>query len=199
MSDRLQILLSEIQVLEAAVEEELHRAQKKAAFQIRAGKIFFAKDILKFHRSFRQGVIRYLLNSNFLFVLTSPVIYSMVIPALAVDVFCVVYQAICFPVYQIPKVRRRDYIRFDRHKLAYLNGVEKLNCDFCAYFNGSIAFAREIASRTEQYWCPVRHAMAIKGAHKRYDKFAEFGDAEVYRAKLNQLRKELQSEKSEQI
>lgn len=194
MSERLQSLLGEIQNLEKSVEDELHRVQKKAAFQMRAGKVVFAKDILKFHRSFREGIIRYIFKSNFLFVMTSPVIYSMLIPAFVVDIFCVVYQAICFPVYEIPKVKRSDYIRFDRHKLAYLNGVEKVNCNFCAYFNGTIAFAREVAARTEQYWCPVRHAIAVKGAHKRYSKFVEFGDAETYRKKLEQLRKELQTE-----
>ena len=55
------------------------------------------------------------------------------------------YQAICFPVYKIPKVRRRDYLVFDRHHLAYLNIIEKINCAYCSYANGAIAFMREVA------------------------------------------------------
>ena len=42
-----------------------------------------------------------------------------------------VYQGVCFPIYGIPKVRRRDYILLDRRHLAYLNWVEKLNCEYC--------------------------------------------------------------------
>lgn len=195
MSDKLQRLLKEIHSLEKAVEEELHRAQKKVTFNVREGRIFFPKELLKLHRSLRKGIIKYLYESNFLFILSAPVIYAMIVPALVLDCFCRVYQAICFPIYRIPKVNREDYIRLDRHKLAYLNGIEKLNCDFCAYFNGSISFAREIASRTEQYWCPIRHALAIKGVHSRYNRFIEYGDADSFRAKLEQLRRELQEEK----
>lgn len=196
MPDKLEGLLRDIHTLEAAVEEELHRVQKKVSYNIHQGRISFPQEILKLHRSLRKGILRYLYESNFLFVLSAPVIYAMIIPAAVLDLFCRVYQAICFPIYCIPKVNRADYIRLDRHKLAYLNGIERLNCDFCAYFNGSLAYAREIASRTEQYWCPIRHALGIKGAHSRYARFVEYGNAETYHAKLEQLRKQLQEEKS---
>lgn len=196
MPSKLLSLLKEIQKLEKEVEADLHRVQESVAFSVKEGKISFSKDILKFHRSFRKGLIKYLVESNFLFVLSAPVIYSMVIPVFILECFCRFYQAVCFPVYRIPKVNPKDYIRLDRHKLAYLNGIEKLNCDFCAYFNGAIAFAREIGSRTEQYWCPIRHALAVKGSHSRYNRFAEYGNAESYRAELNRLRTELLEEKN---
>jgi hypothetical protein len=32
-----------------------------------------------------------------------------------------IYQSVCFPIYRIRKVRRRDYLIFDRGRLAYLN------------------------------------------------------------------------------
>ena len=68
-------------------------------------------------------------------------------------------QAICFRSYRIPRVRRMDYIRLDRSQLAYLNWVETLNCLYCGYANGVAAYVREIAGRTEQYWCPIKHAL----------------------------------------
>ena len=91
-------------------------------------------------------------------VLTAPVIYSLIVPIVLVDLWVMAYQAICFPIYKIPKVRRRDYLVFDRHHLAYLNTIEKINCAYCSYCNGAIAFVREVASRTEVYWCPIKHA-----------------------------------------
>jgi hypothetical protein len=54
-----------------------------------------------------------------------------------------------------------------------------------------IAFAREVASRTEQYWCPIKHALRIRDPHQRYYEFLEYGDAEGYRAKLAAYRKRL--------
>jgi hypothetical protein len=42
------------------------------------------------------------------------------------------------------RVERRDYIAFDRGRLAYLNWAEALNCAYCAYANGVIVYVREI-------------------------------------------------------
>lgn len=51
---------------------------------------------------------------DLLAIVTSPVIYPRWIPFLLMDLFVTVYQAICFPVYRIPRVRRSDYLVFDR-------------------------------------------------------------------------------------
>ena len=112
----------------------------------------------------------------------------MIVPLVLLDLFVTVYQAVCFPVYGIPKVRRRDYLVFDRHHLAYLNALEKLNCAYCAYANGLIAYVRVIASRTEEYWCPIKHARRLIGAHAYYATFEDYGDAEGYRRRLEELR-----------
>ena len=88
-------------------------------------------------------------------------------------------------------MRRADYIMIDRHNLAYLNAVQKLNCLYCGYANGLIALAREVASRTEQYWCPIKHAIRVRGAHARYRNFTEFGDARAFAERLESLRAEL--------
>jgi hypothetical protein len=58
-----------------------------------------------------------------------------------------------------------------------------------------IAYVREIASRTEQYRCPIKHALKMSGAHRRYYEFLEFGDAEGYRARLKEFRERLLAEK----
>lgn len=112
-------------------------------------------------------------NSDFFLILTAPVIYSMIIPAVILDFFTYLYQSICFPVYGIDKVNRSHYVAFDRHKLSYLTSIQKINC---SYFNGLIAYVREVASRTEQYWCPIKHSIKKKGLHKRHSNFYDYGD-----------------------
>jgi hypothetical protein len=52
-------------------------------------------------------------------------------------------------------------------------------------------FAREVLARTEQYWCPIKHARRIKSPRTRYRKFSDYGDARHYRGKLDELRREL--------
>jgi hypothetical protein len=136
----------------------------------------------------------YIWNANLLVIVTAPAIYAMIVPLLLLDLFVTVYQAVCFPVYRIPKVRRADYFVFDRHHLAYLNVLEKLNCAYCSYANCLIAYVREIAARTEQYWCPIKHARRVIGSHARYASFDDFGDAESYQARLVELREKLSKE-----
>ena len=96
-------------------------------------------------------------------------------------------------IYAIDRVRRADYIVFDRQHLAYLNLIEAANCLFCAYGKGVVAYVRKVSSRTEQYWCPIKHALRIPDPHQRYYEFLEYGDADGYRTRLAAFRDRLRS------
>ena len=97
----------------------------------------------------------------------------------------------CFRLYRLPPVRRADYVVIDRHHLHYLNIMQKLNCVYCGYVNGLIAWARELASVTEQYWCPIKHARKVRGSHARYAQFLDYGNAEAVDVRVVDLREEL--------
>jgi hypothetical protein len=58
-----------------------------------------------------------------------------------------------------------------------------------------IAYISEIVARTEQYFCPIKHARKVLGAHSRYSRFIEYGDAENYQERLEQYRRSLNEEK----
>jgi hypothetical protein len=122
-------------------------------------------------------------------ILTTPFIWLCLIPIALLDAIGSLYQAICFPVYGIPKVPRRGYLHFDRHRLQYLSPIDKLNCEYCAYANGSLAWFGEVAARTEQYWCPIRHAKALKAAHSRYHRFLPYDDAAAFLARFPTVRR----------
>jgi hypothetical protein len=134
-------------------------------------------------RALRLGVARYLGHYGPLIVLTAPVIYATFIPLLLLDFSLSLYQRLCFPIYGIGIVRRRDFVVIDRYKLAYLNAIEKLNCLFCDYAIGVLAYASEIGSRTEEFWCPIKHARAPLSEHLRACEFAGHHDAAAYRLK----------------
>ncbi len=91
----------------------------------------------------------------------------------------------------IERVRRGDYMAFDRRHLDYLNIIEKFNCTYCSYANGLASYVKEIIARTEQYWCPIRHARRLLETHSRYGQFVDYGDAEAWRQELKQLREAL--------
>lgn len=115
-------------------------------------------------------------------------IYGLIIPVVIVDLFVSLYQAVCFPVYEIPKVKRKDYLALDRKKLSYLTLTQKLNCLYCDYANGVFAYASEIAGRTEWYWCPIKHPHNAQRAHRHYDKFIAYGDGEHFAKKHKEKR-----------
>jgi len=183
-------LIVQIKKLEKELREELHAKQEEFFYQIDRNRVRFEKEARKQHRKLKKKLHRFLLESPLLHYLTAPVIWSVLLPAIILDGFITVYQFICFPVYKIPKVKRGHYIVIDRHSLSYLNIIEKVNCVYCAYFNGLLAYIQEIAARTEQYWCPIKHARRIGYTHSRYKYFFDYGDGENYRQKLEEVRRQ---------
>lgn len=140
------------------------------------------------HRRDRTGLWRYVFSGDLATLTTAPIVYSLIVPFMMLDLWVSLFQSICFRAWNVARVRRRDYFAIDRHKLAYLNAIEKINCLFCSYANGLIAYVREIAARTEAYWCPIRHARSVRGTHERYLAFAAYGNPRAYREQLAALR-----------
>jgi len=190
MTRQIDELIEAIRTLEEELQEEFRRKREEFRFTIEERRVRFAEELILQHRRLKVGLLRYLREARLPFVLTAPVIYAGIVPLLFLDLFISLYQAICFPVYGIPKARRGDYLVFDREDLPYLNALEKINCAYCSYANGLAAWFREVAARTEQYWCPIKHARRIRDAHSRYPRFFEYGDAESYRKGLERLQKE---------
>jgi hypothetical protein len=173
---------------EAELERAIKGRQRRWQHRAHRGRIWFDRELREAHRRLRQGIPAYVFEGNTLSLLTAPLIYSLLLPLLTLDVWVTLYQSICFPIYGVARVPRRRYFPIDRHKLAYLNGIEKVHCTFCTYANGLIAYVQEVAARTEQYWCPIKHARTIPAAHSRYHLFFDYGDAERYRRDLVPLR-----------
>lgn len=191
MTPQIAVLIEKIHALEIELDAELAKRRAELRIGLEHGRIAFEEELLRRHRQLRQKLLPYLFGAHPLVMLSSPVIYAGIVPFLLLDLFVSLYQAVCFPIYGIAKIKRADYLVFDRHHLAYLNALEKLNCAYCSYANGIIAFTREIAARTEQYWCPIKHARRVIGTHARYASFDDYGDAEGYQDRLAKLRKAL--------
>ncbi len=191
MNPKISELLDRIQQMELEIELEMKRKRAELQADFEETRVRFEREVLEQQRRFKTGVISYLLTANWLSVLTAPVIYALVLPMLLLDVSITVYQQICFRAYGIPRVKRGDYFVYDRAHLAYLNLIEKIICAYCSYGKGLMAYGREVVARTEQYWCPIKHARKIMAAHPYYTGFVDFGDAQSYRDELENLRAEL--------
>ena len=191
MNQKISELLDRIRQAEDEIEQEIKRRRAELHADFDNRRAHFEHEVLEQQRRFKIGILKYLVESKIRNMVTAPIIYSMFMPLIMVDLFISVYQYICFPLYGIPCVRREDFLVFDRTHLAYLNLIEKINCAYCSYGNGMIAYTKEILGRTEQYWCPIKHARRVLQAHPYYNGFVDYGDAEAYRRELILLRDKL--------
>ena len=188
MNDRIRNIIAQITALEDDLRTALQEQQTSMFFQIKGKRVEFEQSMKQAHRRLKTGFFHWLVTNRPQNLITGPIIYGMIIPLLIIDLFVSFYQAACFPIYKIAKVKRADYIVLDRQHLEYLNFIEKFHCTYCAYGAGLIAYMCEIVSRTEQYFCPIKHARKILGTHARYASFLDYGEAADYEAKLEEFR-----------
>jgi len=194
-------ILERLHLIQQELEQEfdhlLDEKRKQFQYSIRRGRVVFARNARNWQRQYRISLWPFLSKAPFSVILSSPIIYGMLIPLSLLDLSISLYQHICFRIYDIPLVRRADYLIIDRQHLDYLNIIQKFNCIYCGYGNGVIEYAREVLARTEQYWCPIKHAQHTLSQHKRTQKFFDYGDANSWNQKLVELRKDLTTERSQ--
>jgi len=178
MKSRITEILKEIDSKKKELYAEYEKLRKKYGFSLEKGKIIFTEKARKYQSRFRIPLRRYAIPKNFRHILSAPFIYGMVVPAVFLDAALFIYQHTAIRLYGIPLVKRSDYIVYDRKHLAYLNGIQKINCLYCSYVNGLFSYAVEIAGRTEKYWCPIKAARRKRGGHDWEQYFADYGDPE---------------------
>jgi hypothetical protein len=194
MNNKVRQILDQITALEDELQAMMGEQEIKFHYQIHGKRVVFEQAIREAHKHVKLGVFRWFLTVRPQNYLTMPIIYSMIFPLALLDICISFYQAVCFPIYRIRKVRRSDYIVIDHQHLSYLNFIEKFHCMYCSYGNGLLGYAQEITARTEQYFCPIKHAHKILNSHSRYDRFLDYGAEAKFHEKLEEFRDELAKE-----
>ena len=194
MNPRVNELLENMAKLEDEFHAELRARERdfQARFVNTMAEIRAASDDLQARvQSAAEEVAQHSLWRH---ILSIPFIYVMIVPLVIMDFMLTIYQQICFRLYRIPTVSRSAHFVIDRQLLASLNLVDKFNCMYCGYGNGVFSYGREVISRTEQYWCPIKHAQKILDESARYQQFLDYGDTEDYHDKLETYREDLRDE-----
>lgn len=195
MNEQIKKIVDTIHDLEEELRQILEEQQTEFSYKIAGKRVEFEKSIREAHKKLKTSWFYWFITVSPKHLLSAPFIYGLIIPLVIFDISVSLYQSVSFRLYGIARVKRSDHFIFDHRHLAYLNIFEKVNCLYCSYANGVINFAREIASRTEQYWCPIKHAHKILDAHHRYIDFIDYGNAEDYQKNVLDIRKKLQDEK----
>jgi hypothetical protein len=188
MNNNIAKILAQMAALEDDLRIAVNEQESKIFFVIKGKRVQFESSAKAAHRKLKKNFFRWLVTNRPQNLITGPIIYSMVFPLILFDLCISFYQFTCFPIYGINKVKRSNYIVFDRHQLEYLNFIEKLHCTYCEYGNGLMGYVTEVLARTEEYFCPIKHAHKILGTHGHYNRFLAYGDAADYEAKLEEYR-----------
>jgi len=193
IEDEIDDLVRRLVLLEDEIEKKLEAQRAEFRYRLEKRRAVFEEGVLRQHRLIKTGLLTFLRTSPLATLIVAPAVYVLILPLALLDLGVYVFQLVCFTAWGMERIKRSDYVIVDRHRLAYLNGIQKLNCAYCGYANGVIAYAREAASRSEQYWCPIKHALRVRAPHQRYRRFVDYGDAEGFRSRLEELRKEVRT------
>jgi hypothetical protein len=186
MKSTINDILERIESLNNDLREEYGRLSEKYGFSLSEKRVIFIDEIRKRNKSMKLPKWRFPLSMmNIRQIIAIPFILGMIVPAIFLDICITIYHAVAFPLYGIPRVKRYEYIIFDRRFLDYLNIIQKVQCLYCSYVNGLFAYAVEIAARTERYWCPLKAAHKPKFSHGWYKDFADYGNPEEWKEKYH--------------
>lgn len=85
MNDKLDALLDKMRELEKEMMQELRRKETEFFYEVRQKKVRFTGEALTRQRKLGKRLHRFLLDSSFLVVLTTPIIWSCLLPLVMLD------------------------------------------------------------------------------------------------------------------
>jgi hypothetical protein len=196
MTSHVNRMVRAVRDVEKEFARDVQGQQRRWHYRLERGRVWFEHEIEAGHAQLKQTIPAFLWQARPIHFFLIPIIYSLLVPLVLLDAWMTLYQWSCFPAYGIPRLRRGAYFAMDRHKLAYLNVIEKVHCTYCSYATGLVAYARDVAGQTEQYWCPIKHARTTPSPHSHYHSFVDYGDAIGYHRELPALRQSLRDARS---
>lgn len=109
MNEKIRQLLDQISALEDDLRREVQLQEGSTLYRIKGKRVEFEAAVRAAHRQLKTSFFRWLVTYRPQNLLTGPIIYSMIVPLLLFDLCVSFYQATCFPIYGIRKVRRGDH------------------------------------------------------------------------------------------
>ncbi|MFA5831409.1 MAG: hypothetical protein WC878_06265 [Candidatus Paceibacterota bacterium] len=138
------------------LEREIEKRNVGLRIGLEEGREKFDRELFRLHQTLKIGTWSYIKKIGFWVIATSPIIYSGIIFILLLDVCMTLCQYACFWAFNIPVLPRTGYFVFERMYLSFLNAIQKVNCGYCSYGNGLMAYDSAILARMEYLWNPEK-------------------------------------------
>ena len=124
MDSKIKKILEKMDEMNAVLEKEYARLAEKYGFFFQQKRVVFLQKIRERNKRFKMPTWKYAIPKSIRHLISLPFIYVMIFPVVILDIFITIYQWCAFPLYGIPKVKRSDYIVYDRKFLDYLNIIQ---------------------------------------------------------------------------
>ena len=95
--DEMIQLAGSIRALERQLEVALAKRRIELNYEVRDGIVHFEHVVIAKHRLLKARLLSYIFGARPLMILTAPVIYSLIIPVVLLDLFVAVYQSGMLP------------------------------------------------------------------------------------------------------
>ena len=95
MPNTAETLLEKIRLLQDEFELELARRREAFRYRLENGRVVWEEEARRQHRALRVRWLAFLRRTRPLTVITTPVIYSLIIPFVLLDIFVTIYHANC--------------------------------------------------------------------------------------------------------
>ena len=86
MNDKIRELLEEIEDIKVKLAEEIEKQESHISYEIKDGYVRFEKEVLAKQRENMKNLLNWFREVPFLHLLSSPLIYAMIIPAVLFDI-----------------------------------------------------------------------------------------------------------------
>jgi len=96
MGNNFEDIFAKIKKLQNELDQEIQKKEEEFFYKIRGKRVYFEKEIKRHHKIFVKGLYRYFFDAPLLNILTVPVIWSCIMPAVFMDLVVTVYHAACF-------------------------------------------------------------------------------------------------------
>lgn len=137
-------------------QRELAKQRAGLRFGMEQGKERFEQELLRLHKELKISAWKYIKKYGISATATAPIIYFGIFPTVLLDAFVTFCRYLCFRAFGISIGERNRYFVFERMYLDYLNFIQKVNCAYCSYGNGTVAYAGESLAKTENLWLPEK-------------------------------------------
>ena len=92
-------------------------------YKIKGKKVYFEEETKKYQKKLASKIHSYLFNASFLNILTTPIIWFCIVPAVFLDLIASIFQFTCFRVYDIPTYK--EIIMFWKIAKAWLTWIQQ--------------------------------------------------------------------------